>query len=815
MNHTEEILSQLTTEEKIRLCAGTTFWSFGGNERLDLPVIHTADGPHGLRKQEKDEGYGSAQKSFPSVCFPTASACACSFDPSLMEKLGTALASACHEQGVDLLLGPGINMKRDPLCGRNFEYYSEDPLLAGKLAAALIRGLQSQGIGASLKHFAGNSQEKARMVSDSRISAKALWDVYLPAFEIAVKEGNPWTVMAAYNLLNGTYCCENKWLLQDVLRKAWHYKGTVISDWGAVNGPAESFENGLDVEMPGGVTGDEAELLAAAENGSLSAQRLQEIAGHIIELTEKVVSGRKQTPAMDLRAQLALAREIEENSAVLLKNDGMLPLRKDRPITVIGDMAAKPRIQGGGSSKVQSVQTISPLEALKKAGFSVRYYPGYLSGEEERELHRTRSPQQKARLMSRRSRLHQRALDAAAKAEQVLFFGGLPDYMESEGYDRHHISLPKVQDHLIRSISHRCPRTAVVLSCGAPVRMPWIDRVNAVLLMYLGGSCMGAACASLLSGAVNPSGKLAETFPLQLSDTPAYPLFPDPGRTVTYHEEDRIGYRHYNSAEKEVLFPFGHGLSYTSFSYDGLTVDMADAVSDPAADALSRKNDVPATPGLSHLMTEAEKPSDHDVSEKCFRIRFSLRNTGSRPGKETAQLYLQAPEDPKLYLLKGFQKVSLDPGQAQLLTFTLQPEDLASFCTERNGYLAPAGSYHFQIGASSRDIRLQGTLRLTEEYFSALPIPAIDVKEPANHPHLTLNSTLRDLEQNRLLNLPLAAARTIAEKTAGGFIDSEHLWETILDSPFRSFAMGSNGKIGLRGIRRMVRALNGKKHPKE
>ena len=753
MDRKTELVSRMTRREKIRLCTGRSFWSMGGAERLGYQPLAVADGPHGLRKQKKDEGYSSAIGSVPAVCYPTASAFACSFDTELIERMGQALGEECRRENVAVLLGPGVNIKRSPLCGRNFEYLSEDPLLSGKLAAALIRGVQSRGVGTSLKHFAGNSQETRRMISDSRIDAETLWEIYLKPFEIAVKEGKPWTVMAAYNRLNGTYCCENRWLLEDVLRKEWGFDGVVVTDWGAMHRCVTSFREGLDVEMPGGVNKDEEYLMEAVEQGRLSEERLDEIAGHMAGLMLRHEDGQKISYTCDLEKNLRLAEEVAENSAVLLKNEGTLPVRRGERVAVIGQLAKFPRYQGAGSSKVNALYRDNPLAALKEDGWTVRYAKGYglKKGEDD-------------------GRLLEEALRAAEGCDQVLIFAGLPENYESEGFDREGLALPEAQNRLIRELCRVHEKITVVLQSGGPLEMPWIHQVSAVLMCYLGGCMGGHAAAAILTGKVNPSGKLAETFPVKLSDTPCYGIYPARGERAEYREGRHVGYRYYDAEEKEVLFPFGHGLSYTHFLYEDFRI----------ADG---------------------------------KITFFLKNTGSREGKEAVQLYIQR-EDCDFKELKAFRKVELKPGEKCRVEFVLDEMDISHFEEEENGWVISPGRYKILLGSSSRDIRLTGSWEIKDRSVRPLSVQAARMAEPEPEKEgrkaFVMNSTLRDLMRLPALRLALPLIQKIAERESGEFISRDRVGDMILDSPLRQLPMGTDGKISARQVKGIVEIFNGR-----
>ena len=785
----DEVLQELTLQEKVRLAAGTTFWTFGGVPRLNIPAVAAADGPHGLRKQNKDRGYGGTLDSVKAVCFPTSGACACTFDPELLERLGRAVGSAARAENVNLVLGPGVNIKRSPLCGRNFEYYSEDPFLAGKMAAAWIRGVQSTGVGASCKHLAGNSQETERMISDSRIPEETLWEIYLEPFRIAVTEGRPWTVMGAYNMLNGTYCCENPWLLTEVLRKQWGFAGAVITDWGAVNDPAASIAAGLDIEMPGNTTHDEKDILRAAEDGALPEECLDRAARKVLELTAKAAEGaEKDAELLSMQEQLDLALEAEESAAVLLKNENALPLKAGSRIAVIGQMAERPRFQGGGSSRVNAVQTDIPLDELKKEGFDVVYAPGYLLEEEKQGKGRKRflkklKKERGCRVSSGAGEAEKYLADEAYKASEdadaVVVFAGLSYWGEAENFDRTTLSLPEDQDRLIEELCRVHKNVIVCLECGSPAAMPWIGSVQAVLQMHLGGCRMGSACAMLLSGKVNPSGKLAETYPLSLSDTPCSAVYPGRNGIAEYPEGCETGYRHYNKYNKDVLFPFGHGLSYTRFDYKAL-----------------------------QLSCENEQ----------ITVSARVKNTGDCPGAETAQLYIGGGE--RAAVLKGFRKVFLQPGESAECCFRLTPRDFARFSGTEHAWIAEPGEYRVCIGSSSRDIRLSGTAVIREKFTEPLKIAPVSVlpakpREEKVH-YMTRNTTFRELRSRLWVRPILAVVSRIARHAGGGFVAPGRTWELMEESPLRVLSMGTDGFITVKGIRGILKVLNlGKKKPKE
>ncbi|HOO28744.1 MAG TPA: glycoside hydrolase family 3 N-terminal domain-containing protein, partial [Lachnospiraceae bacterium] len=510
-----------------------------------------------MRKQEEDALRNN--DSLPSVCFPTASAIACSWDIEAAAKLAKALGTEAVKEQIAVVLGPGINIKRSPLCGRNFEYFSEDPYLAGTLATAYINALQSTGVAASLKHFAGNSQETHRQTSNSQIDERALREIYLSAFEMAVKEARPATIMASYNRLNGSYACENKMLLTDILRKEWGFEGVVVSDWGACADLPKCIEAGMDLEMPDSCNYHSPMLEEALQSGKLSEVSIDRAAGNMLHLTDRYSGSSGTLKVSDHTDLHQLAKELACESAVLLKNDGVLPLREESIILVIGDLAKTMRFQGGGSSHINTVKTPNALEALRANGVKLQFYRGYRADSDRVD-----------------QKLEKEAIDAVKAAEgetPVLFFGGLTEYTEGEGYDRKTLDLPKNQVSLVEKLHVLGAKLAFVSFGGSPFSIPFISHVHAILHMYLGGEAAGEACTQLLLGNVNPSGKLAETFPMKTEDIPCNPWFGTGSDDVEYRESIFVGYRYYDTYQRPVLFPFGHGLSYTTFRYSNLEAD--------------------------------------------------------------------------------------------------------------------------------------------------------------------------------------------------------------------------------------------------
>lgn len=658
----QEILDKMTLEEKASLCSGKDFWHLKGIERLGIPEIMVTDGPHGLRKQDPTRKGSSLDNSVPATCFPTAATTACSWDPELLYEMGVALGEECLAEKVSVILGPGVNMKRSPLCGRNFEYFSEDPLLAGELAAGLINGVQSKNIGTSLKHFAANNQEKRRMVISSVVDERTLREIYLTAFEIAVKKAQPWTIMNAYNRINGVYCSDNEYLQQKVLRDEWGFKGIVVTDWGAANDRVQGIKAGNDLEMPSSGGLNDERICEAVRNGKLDIAQVDKCVDRLLDLIFKSKDAICDAK-YDENDHHKLSAKIASQSMVLLKNnDGILPLKDGQKVAVIGEMARAPRYQGAGSSNINPTKISDAFDELKKLDkYELSYAPGY----------------DKKRDIISQSLLSD-ACKVAKDADVVLAFVGLTESYEMEGYDRTNIDLPKSHNRLISELVKENENVVVVLSGGSPVTMPWLNDVKAVLNGELGGQATGIAIAKLLSGEVNPSGKLAETYPLKLEDTPCFKNFPGNPKTVEYRESIYIGYRYYDTAKKDVLFPFGYGLSYTTFEYSGLRV--------------SRKN-----------------IKDTDT----VTISYKVKNTGSVAGAEISQVYVSDTESTIFRPskeLKGFNKVYLEPGEEKTVKITLDKRAFAYYNVNIGDWHVESGQFDILVGASSRDIRLKSTI---------------------------------------------------------------------------------------------------------
>lgn len=679
----KKLVNELTLEEKASLCSGADFWHTKAIDRLNIPAAMVSDGPHGIRKQESLADHMGVAESIKAIGFPTASAMACSFDRDLLHKVGDALGEECVAEDLAVLLGPGINMKRSPICGRNFEYYSEDPVVAGELGAAFVNGVQEHGVGTSLKHFAANNQEWRRMSISAEIDERTLREIYLAAFETVVKKAQPWTIMCSYNRINGVYSCENDWLLNKVLRDEWGFEGLVMTDWGAMDERVPSLKAGLDLEMPDCHGETDKLIVKAVQSGELEEPVLDTAVERILTMVDKYLTARKGIdPASmvhplpssvergyDVAAHHALARTTAEQSAVLLKNEDILPLQKDKKIAFIGEFAKVPRIQGGGSSHINNTSVESALDA---AGDSVSYAQGFHIDEETTD-----------------ETLLQEAITLAKESDVAVIFAGLPDSFESEGFDRTHLNMPANQNELIARISEVQPNVVVVLHSGSPIAMPWLDKVAGVLQMYLAGQASGGAAVNLLFGDATPCGKLAETFPLHLEDNPSYLYFPGNREKVCYQEGVFIGYRYYDKKKMDVLFPFGYGLSYTDFTYSNMKVTV-----------------------------NGKNATDVDVIKETDEIVVSadITNTGNCDGAEIVQLYIKNPvvyEIRPEKELRDFAKVFLKAGETKTVTFTLNARAFSYYETRIHDWYAESGDYEILLASSSRDIRLQDTVSIT------------------------------------------------------------------------------------------------------
>jgi beta-glucosidase len=657
-------VSELTLEEKASLCLGSDFWHTAPVDRLGIPAIMVSDGPHGLRAQLEQGDHVGLLASAPATCFPTASALASSWDLELFRTVGEALGREAKKLGVSVVLGPGINMKRSPLCGRNFEYVSEDPWLAGQLATAMVEGTQSEGVGTSVKHYAANNQEDDRLRVSAEVDERSLREMYLPAFERVVKQAQPWTIMCAYNKLNGTYCSEHHWLLTEVLREEWGFEGLVVSDWGAVHDRVAALRGGLDLEMPPNLGVSDAAIVEAVRNGSLDESILDEAVSRMLRLVDRSQPALAEGAEFNLDDHHSLARRAAHESAVLLKNDGrVLPLQPQEgsTVAVIGEFARTPRFQGAGSSQVNPTKVDVALDELQSAlggRAEVRFAAGFGIGTTENDGHLLRE-----------------AVELAGEADHVLVFLGLPGEDESEGFDRTHIDLPANQLVLLHALAEVHDRLIVILANGGVVRVStWEDRVAAILECWLSGQAAGGAAVDLVLGVANPSGKLAETIPVRLQDNSSYLNFPGEEGVVHYGEGIFIGYRAYDKLIQPVSYPFGFGLSYTTFQIGDVNVSVDGAVAN---------------------------------GDLAVTVTASVTNTGQRAGAEVVQVYVEDVEASvarPLHELKGFVRVDLEPGETKQVSCQLDERAFAFWSRRFGQWVVESGEFIIAVGSSSRDL---------------------------------------------------------------------------------------------------------------
>ena len=798
VNEAAQLVRQMTIKEKASLTSGENFWQTKAIERLELPSITVADGPHGLRKPTGEAGSSDLSKSHPATCFPTASATACSFDRELLRDIGKALGQECRAEGVSVLLGPGINMKRSPLCGRNFEYFSEDPYLTGELATAMVDGVQSEGIGTSLKHFAGNNQETHRMTIESVIDERALREIYLSAFERVVKLAQPWTVMASYNKLQGRYLCENRHMLTDVLRDEWGFRGLIVSDWGACGDRVEGVRAGLDLEMPGIQRSDDDAVEAAVQDGSLQEKDLDACATRVTELVLKAQRGRAaKTEATgeeveggyDHAAHHLLARQAACESAVLLKNDDKtLPGDLTQNAAVIGTFAKEPRYQGSGSSLINPNELDCAYDEFKTAGLRFEYAPGYDPSTDRVD-----------------EKLIVEACEVARDKDIVYLFAGLTDSYESEGFDREDISMPANQVALIGRLAEVNPNLVVVLAAGSVVDVSWEDDAKAILMGYLSGEAGAGALVDLLLGKANPSGKLAESWPLKIEDNPSYHHFPGYQRTVEYRESIFIGYRYYDTAQLDVRYPFGYGLSYTTFEYSELKLS-ADAVTD---------------------LDELE-------------VSVDVTNTGEVAGAEIVQLYVSNKAKNHIAAeqeLKGFERVELEPGETTRVSFTLGKRAFAYYNASAQDWCVVTGEHGIRVASSSRHIRLdalvsvlgtkvrkpldhsatspsyynlKGGVNVSEAEFTALYGKEMPPRERSADEPYDRNSTFSEIQDTWVGRRMVGMARRTIAKMSG---DDENLRaateRAIMDAPLRTLLLAEDASTTPEQVEGMVTMLNG------
>ncbi|TCN55984.1 beta-glucosidase [Rhodococcus sp. SMB37] len=728
----------LTLEEKAGLTSGLNFWFTKPVSRVGIPSIMLTDGPHGIRKQTEGGDHLGLTDSVPATCFPPAVAMGCSFDPELLEQVGVALGVEARAAQVSVLLGPGINIKRSPLCGRNFEYLSEDPLLSGALGAALVLGIQSQGVGASLKHFAANNQETDRMRVSADIDPRPLREIYLRGFQRVVEDAQPWTVMCSYNRINGVYSSQNRWLLTDILRGEWGFGGLVVSDWGAVSDRVAALAAGLDLEMPSTGGRTDQEIVDAVKAGSLDESVVDVAAGRVVDLVGKSVVD--PDAVFDADEHHALARRVAAECVVLLKNDGVLPLAADTNVAVIGELARTPRYQGAGSSRINPTRLDNALDEIRAlASVDVAFAPGYLDdGTTNDELRAA-------------------ATDAARASEVAVVFVGVPAALESEGFDRTDLELPSEQTELLDAVVAANPNTVVVLSNGGVVRVSgFADRVPAIIEGWLLGQAGGGAIADVLFGVADPAGRLAETIPARLEDTPSYTDFPGEHGHVRYGEGLFVGYRGVDARGTDVSFPFGHGLSYTTFDYSDISVT-----------------------------------ADDDVV-----VTLTVTNTGERSGSDVVQVYLGVPDSSVTRApreLKGFAKVRLDAGESRQVAVPVRRADLAYWDTRVDTWVVEGGVYRVEIGASSRDIRATCTVDIDGDEVS---IP------------LTLESSIGEILANPAAAEVLSKIFATADGAAPA-LDPAVL-EMAASMPLERVLSFGNFGIGLEEVQQQLDVVNGK-----
>ena len=743
------ILKKMTLEEKAMICSGKDFWRTEPFDHLGIPSVMMCDGPHGLRKQEGDSDHLGINVSIKAVCFPTASALASSFDRELVYEVAETLGNECQAENVSMLLGPGLNIKRSPLCGRNFEYFSEDPYLSAEMTTEFVKGLQSKHIAACLKHYAANNQETMRLTSDSVVDERTLREIYLASFEKPVKEGKPYSVMCSYNMINGEFLSENKKLLTDILRDEWGFDGFVVTDWGAVQDRVKGLLAGLDLEMPGPGAGNTEKIIAAVKDGALPESKLDEAVVNLLTYISRYSENRDINTVFDHEKDFEKAGEIAKECAVLLKNDNdLLPLEKTARIVFIGEFAEKPRYQGSGSSFINSAKVSNAVEQVKDYT-DIKYVKGYIAKSSDID-----------------EALENEAVEAARCADAVVIFAGLPNSYETEGADRKHLDLPCNQNHLIEEVVKVQNNVVIVLHNGAPVVMPWINSVSSILEMYLAGDNVGKATVALLFGDANPSGKLAESFPVKLADTPPYMFFPGERGIAEYREGIYVGYRYYDIREMDVLFPFGHGLSYTKFEY-------------------------------SDIQVSKEKILDTD----SVTVSVKVKNTGNVAGKEVVQFYVHDVESSvgrPVRELKQFEKISLNPGEEKTVSVVLDKQAFAYYETRLPGWFVESGPYIIEAGSSSRDIRLCTEI----EVESTQEIPVV----------FTRHSTMGEITKTE-------KGRAIMERFQGdrksGASSIEHLGEgaeemvkaMMMEMPLKSaVTFGAMTEEQLQGL---LAALNG------
>lgn len=725
MSSIKELISRMTLEEKASLLSGLDFWHTKPIDRLGVQSVMVSDGPHGLRKQDTAGDHLGINDSIKAVCFPAACATTASFDRALVRTIGEAIGDQCQHEQVAVNLGPAINIKRSPLCGRNFEYMSEDPYLVAEMAVDLIRGVQSKNIGVSVKHFAMNNQEHRRMSSDSVVDERTMREIYLPGFEAAARRGKAWTFMCSYNKVNGEYASQNKWLLTDLLRGEWGFDGYVMTDWGACSDRVKGVEAGQDLEMPASGGVNDAEVVKAVREGRLDEKCVDLAVERILTVHQRYLDNARPDTPWDKEADHDLAGRLAAECLVLLKNEGgILPLKDSDRVAVIGEFAVKPRFQGGGSSHINSFKVTSLMDALADKA-NVCYAQGYSIASEATD-----------------AALLDAAVAAAKAADKVVVVAGLPDSFESEGYDRTHLRMPANQEALISAVAAANPNVVVLLYNGSPIEMPWVNEVKGLIEGYLGGQNVGSANRAVLYGEVNPSGRLPETFPLRLEDTPCYLSYGGEGNRAVYDEGIFVGYRYYEKKKLPVLFPFGYGLSYTTFAY-------------------------------SNLQLSAASIRDTDT----LTATVDVTNTGAVAGKEVVQLYVADVESSvfrPVRELKGFEKVELAPGETKTVSFTLDKRAFAYWNTTLHDWHVETGAFRIEIGKDAHDIALCAEVNVE----STVEIPMT----------FDENSILLDIMQH-----PRAAAviQALMKQAMGGILGDDRPEQSDAASEAVSDEMGA------------------------
>ena len=754
------IISQMTLEEKAGMCSGADFWHLKGIERLGISSVMVTDGPHGLRKQAEGGDHLGINESEKAVCFPAGCATAASFDRELIKRQGETIGHECQAMNVSTILGPAMNIKRSPLCGRNFEYYSEDPYVSSELAAALIEGVQSKNVGTSAKHFLANNQEKRRMTNSSNVDERTLREIYLASFEGAVKKAKPWTVMSSYNRINGEFVGDSPEFLTKILRDEWGFDGYVVSDWGAVNDRVKALKAGLDLEMPHGSDENDEMIVKAVQSGELDEKTLDITCERILNIIFRYTENREKTAVFDYEKDHETAAEVESECMVLLKNENnILPLDSSKKIAFIGKYAKTPRYQGGGSSHINSWKVESALEAAKsiKELANVTFAEGYQDEKDEVV-----------------KELQDEAVKTAAEADIAVLFLGLPDNFESEGYDRKHMNLPNCQNELVQKILEVQKHVVVILHNGSAVLMPWKDQVEGILEAYLGGEAVGRAVAEVLAGIKNPCGRLAETFPLRLEDTPCYLTYGKGFDNADYQEGVFVGYRYYTSRKMKTAFPFGYGLSYTTFEYSNLRVDK-------------------------------KEMTDQDM----LQVSVNVKNTGKRSGKTVVQLYVGAPENEVIRPvreLRGFEKIFLEAGEEKTVTFTLDERAFAYWNTAIYDWYVEEGTYNVMIGEDadmmclSEEIIVHGTREIPKTYSLNTCLGEL-MRDPKAQ--AVMGPFMQGMSQNQAA-VEMAEAQ---ENDESGVVNQEMMAAMMEGMPLRqllSFVPGITREM----LEQMVNALN-------